>query len=365
MAPRLPMPRITLKRRPSSRNDSPGLSSVPPSSEPIITLEAPAARAFTTSPEYLIPPSTVLVLVGVGMLAALEDVLHRDEAPQDAVLVHHRELLDAVRAEDPLRLVERGALGRRDQAVLRHGVADRAVQLPLELQVAVRDDPDQLPRPIDDRHARDLEPGHQLVGLAQRAVRAQRDGIEDHPRLAALDAVHLRRLAVDGPVLVQHADAARPRHRHGHLRLRDGVHRGGDEWDVEGDAAGELAAHVHVPRVHAGVARGEQHIVEGEGDGGTEGSHGESYAEGGVSSTFAGSPFFSSACFAASSTAALPAAANRSKNFPALPTASMVPLMMLTGTRPARIVSSNVSAPFWNGAAPAGRPAYFDSRNST
>ena len=53
------MPRITLKRRPSSRNDSPGLSSVPPRSEPIITLEAPAARAFTTSPEYLMPPSAM------------------------------------------------------------------------------------------------------------------------------------------------------------------------------------------------------------------------------------------------------------------------------------------------------------------
>src|SRR2546428_205621 len=240
MAPRLPMPRITLKRRPSSRNDSPGLSSVPPSSEPIITLEAPAARAFTTSPEYLMPPSAmtgtspaaeaaVLVLVGVGMLAALEDVLHGDEALQNAVPVHHRKLLDTVRAEDPLRLVERRALGRRDQAVLRHGVADRAVQLALELQVAVRDDPDQLPRAVHDRHARDLEADHQLMSLAQRAVRAQRDGVEDHPRLAALDAVHLRRLAVDGHVLVDHADAALARDRHRHLRLRDGVHRGGDD----------------------------------------------------------------------------------------------------------------------------------------
>src|SRR6266851_2963289 len=53
------MPRITLKRRPSSRNDSPGLSSVPARSEPIITLEAPAARALTTSPEYLMPPSAI------------------------------------------------------------------------------------------------------------------------------------------------------------------------------------------------------------------------------------------------------------------------------------------------------------------
>src|SRR5437763_8360546 len=59
MAPRLPIPRITLKRRPSSRNDSPGLSSVPASIDPIITLSAPAASAFTTSPEYLMPTSAI------------------------------------------------------------------------------------------------------------------------------------------------------------------------------------------------------------------------------------------------------------------------------------------------------------------
>src|SRR5512133_2053513 len=36
---------------------SPGDSSVPARSEPIITLDAPAASAFTTSPEYFTPPS--------------------------------------------------------------------------------------------------------------------------------------------------------------------------------------------------------------------------------------------------------------------------------------------------------------------
>src|SRR2546426_924760 len=208
------------------------------------------------------------------MLAALEDVLHGDEALEHAVAVHHRQLLDAVRAEDPLRLVERRPLGRRDQAVLRHGLADRAIQLALELQVAVRDDPDQLPRPVDDRHAR-------------------------------------------------------------------------------------------VPGTHAGGARGERHIVEGEGGGGPEVPQGGGSAGGGFSSPCAGPPCSSPAFSAASSPAAFPPAANRSKNFPALPTASMVPLMTLTGTRPARIVSSSVSATFWNGAAPAGRSAYFDSRNST
>src|SRR5258708_3529862 len=41
MAPRLPMPRIILNRRPSSRSDSPGLSSFPATIDPIITLDAP------------------------------------------------------------------------------------------------------------------------------------------------------------------------------------------------------------------------------------------------------------------------------------------------------------------------------------
>ena len=46
---------------------SPGLSSVPANSEPIITEEAPAAMALTTSPENLMPPSATM---GTSALAA-------------------------------------------------------------------------------------------------------------------------------------------------------------------------------------------------------------------------------------------------------------------------------------------------------
>src|ERR1043166_4841586 len=59
MAARLPMPRISLKRRPSARMLSPGLSSVPASMEPSMTDAAPAASALTRSPEYLTPPSAM------------------------------------------------------------------------------------------------------------------------------------------------------------------------------------------------------------------------------------------------------------------------------------------------------------------
>jgi len=39
---------------------SPGLSSTPAKSEPIMMLLAPAAIAFATSPEYLMPPSAMI-----------------------------------------------------------------------------------------------------------------------------------------------------------------------------------------------------------------------------------------------------------------------------------------------------------------
>src|SRR6266576_911789 len=244
-----------------------------------------------------------------------------------------------------LRFVEPRAHGRGHQTVLGHRVADRAVQLALELQVAVGDDAHQAPGVVHDRDARDAEPLHQAHRFAQRPVRPESDGVQDHPRLAAFHAVHLRRLAVHRHVLVDDADAALARDRDRHLRFGDRIHRGGHEGDVEGDAAGKARAHVHVPRVYAREPRNEQNVVESESGSRPEGSHGESYWAGGVSSTLSLSVDF----FAASSTAAFPAAATFSSNFPAFPTASIVPLMMLTGTRPARSVSSSVSATRWEG----------------
>ena len=45
--------------RPWNKTVSPGLSSVPASKLPIITQSAPAASAFVTSPENLMPPSAI------------------------------------------------------------------------------------------------------------------------------------------------------------------------------------------------------------------------------------------------------------------------------------------------------------------
>jgi len=219
--------------------------------------------------------AAVAVLVGRGVLPALVQVLHGHEPAQHARGVHHRQLLDAVAAHDRLGLVERGAGGGRDELVLGHRLGERAVEGALELQVAVGDDAHQPPLVVDHRHARDLEAGHELHGLAQRGLGGEGDRVHDHPALRALHPVDLGRLPVDRHVLVQHADAAGAGHRDGHLALGHRVHRRRHERHVEGDAAREAAGGAHVLRVHLRVAGREEHVVEGE-------RHGLAHAGGAV-----------------------------------------------------------------------------------
>ena len=60
MAAREPIPLYTLYFLPWNNSNSPGASSHPAKIEPIIQTFPPAASAFVTSPEYLIPPSAII-----------------------------------------------------------------------------------------------------------------------------------------------------------------------------------------------------------------------------------------------------------------------------------------------------------------
>ena len=93
----------------------------------------------------------------------------------------------------------------------------------------------------------------------------ERDGIEDHPALGALDPVDFRRLAVDRHVLVDDADAARPRHRDRHLRLSVTV-------SIAAETSGTFSgmprvnrdAVVDVLRVGDRMTWDEKDVIEGE-----------------------------------------------------------------------------------------------------
>ena len=70
------------------------------------------------------------------------------------VVVDDRELLDAVLPEDVLGLLERGADRRREQGSGLHHPLDDLVVVVDEAQVAVGEDPHQLPVAVDDGDTR-------------------------------------------------------------------------------------------------------------------------------------------------------------------------------------------------------------------
>ena len=191
------------------------------------------------------------------------NVLHGDQAPEVHFLVHHRQLLDPVLVEDPLRLLEGRSDRGGDQVLVRHHVLHLQVGAAHEPQVPVGENADQA-LSLGDRYARDPELHHQLEGAGDRGVRRQGDRVHDHPALGPLHAIDLLDLFQDWEVLVDDPDPPLLRDRDGEGALGHRVHRGAHDRNVEGDVAGQKRGRVDVAGMDFGVARHEQDVVEGE-----------------------------------------------------------------------------------------------------
>jgi hypothetical protein len=202
------------------------------------------------------------VLRGVGVLLDLLDVLDGDEALQLEGVVHDEELLDAVPVEQHLRLVEGDADLGGDE-ILRHHLLDALLEVPLEAQVAVRDDADEL-APLHHGDAADAVLAHEPERPVDGRVRLDGDGVGHHRRLVLLHLHHLGGLLLDGEVLVDEADAAGRRDGDGHARLGDRVHRRGDDGDVQREVAGQPSRGLDGLREYVGFGGEEQDVVERE-----------------------------------------------------------------------------------------------------
>ncbi len=128
--------------------------------------------------------------------------------------------------------------GRGDEVARRHQRRHRLLDVVLEAEIAVRQDPDEHPVVVGDRDAGDLVPRHQLERLADERGRRQRHRLDDHPRLGALHLVHLGDLLLDGQVAVEDADAALAGERDREPRLRHRVHRSRDDRECSARSTG-------------------------------------------------------------------------------------------------------------------------------
>jgi hypothetical protein len=105
---------------------------------------------------------------------------------------------------------------------------------------------------------------HQLERAPDRRVRRQRDRLDDHPRLGALDLVHLRDLVGDRQVAVHDSDSSLARDRDREARLGDRVHRGRDDRDRELDPRRQPRRDRDVVREDMRLGRPEEDVVESE-----------------------------------------------------------------------------------------------------
>ena len=191
------------------------------------------------------PEAAHLVLAGVGIDDGLLDVLHRDQALQLTLGVHHQQLFNAVLLEDDPGLLEGGAHGHGDQVVLGHGLAHGDVQAGLEAEVPVGEDAHQLVA-FDHGHAADAELGHEGFGIPDEGRGLDGDGVRDHARLGALHLVHFLGLALRAEVLVDDADAAQLRQGDGHAALGDRVHGRRHQGDADAQVPGDAGVQVHL-----------------------------------------------------------------------------------------------------------------------
>ncbi len=78
------------------------------------------------------------------MLLGLLDVLHGDEPDAVVVVVHHKQLLDAVLVQEPLRLIALDVLLHGDEIVFRHQLVDGLAGIGGEAHIAVGENADEL-----------------------------------------------------------------------------------------------------------------------------------------------------------------------------------------------------------------------------
>ncbi len=198
--------------------------------------------------------------VGLGLF----DVLDGHHALEGEGVVDDQHLLDAVLVQQLAHGFLVSAFLDRDQALFRrHHVTYQGIQTVLEAYVARGDDTDQI-TVGEHRHTGDVVQAGQLEQITHGGVGFDGDRILDHTGLELLDLAHFGSLLLDGHVLVDDADATFLGHGNGQARFGDGIHRSGQQRDVQFDATGQAGLEADVLGQHLGITRDEQDVVESE-----------------------------------------------------------------------------------------------------
>ena len=213
-------------------------------------------RRRTEQPAILVPG-------GIRIFDRFFNVLDGDQALKIPLLVHNRQLLDTVAAEDFLRLLHIGTHRRGDQVVLGHDLFNLLREVGQEPHVAVGENTHQL-AVAADRHAGNLVFAHQLVGVRHQMLRREEKRVDDDAVFRALNPVDVVSLVGDGHVFMDDADAALAGNGNCHRRFGHRIHCRRHQRSVQGDVLGQPGLHRDLLGKHIRFGRDQQHIVKGQ-----------------------------------------------------------------------------------------------------
>ena len=189
-----------------------------------------------------------LVFARIGTVFALDDVAVRYQPHQFVVFINDGQFLNFVFLQNILGIFQFHALGARDEVFFGHNFGHGLGQVFLKTQIAVGNNAHQFVGSVHHGNTANFELGHDALGIGQRRVFGQRDGVHNHATFGAFHLANLRGLLLNTHVFVDNANAALLGNGHGQLVFGNGVHGGRQQRNVDLNLARKLS-------LGAGVAR--------------------------------------------------------------------------------------------------------------
>ena len=205
--------------------------------------------------------SAVFIACGIRVLNALFDIFDRDQAFEETLSVDNGQFLDSVLAEDLLRVLERGSDGRGNKIILRHHVADRLFVVGFETQIAVGENADEF-AVFRDRHAADTVAFHERHGVADEVVGFEIERIGNNAVFRPFYLIDLFGLLFDRHIFMDNAHAALSRHGDRKTAFGNGIHRRGNDGNIQKNTVRQFRSEIDVGRQHFRCLRNQQYVVE-------------------------------------------------------------------------------------------------------
>ena len=210
--------------------------------------------------------TALLIFTGVRFTFCFLEVFDGDHAAQVEALIHDQRFLNAFfvhLSEDHFTAF---AFTNGDQTLFRRHVdADRLVQIGDETHVAAGDDANQLVFFGNHRVAGETVALGQLFHFTQSGRRQNSLRVGDHAGLMFLHATNFFRLALDGHVFVNKANAAFLGQGNSQTRFRYGIHGCGEHRNIQTNGFRQLSAEIGSIRQNGRMSGNEEDVVKRQG----------------------------------------------------------------------------------------------------